>query len=124
MLDKLSFPPQSLEFLRVSPVHQLSISQYGNPSGQPVVFLHGGPGGGSDASDARRFNPDLYRIILFDQRGAGDSVPASNLVENETSFLVEDIEKIRQHLQVGDKWNVFGGSWGELLRGNSCRPGS
>ncbi|KAM0754541.1 proline iminopeptidase [Meredithblackwellia eburnea MCA 4105] len=107
--------PYKTEFLKVSDVHNISISQYGNPTGKPVVFVHGGPGGGCDDKDARRFNPDKYRIVLFDQRGSGKSTPPSSLVDNTTQHLIDDIEKIREHLQIGDKWHVFGGSWGSTL---------
>ncbi|GAA5869820.1 hypothetical protein JCM16303_001807 [Sporobolomyces ruberrimus] len=106
--------PYKSEMFPVSEVHELSIKQYGNPKGSPVVFVHGGPGGGCDAKDARRFDPDHYRIILFDQRGSGDSTPLASLVDNTTPHLIEDIEKIREHLQV-EKWHVFGGSWGSTL---------
>uniref|UniRef100_A0A2H4A311 Proline iminopeptidase n=1 Tax=Glaciozyma antarctica TaxID=105987 RepID=A0A2H4A311_9BASI len=107
--------PYKTHLLRVSPLHRLSIKEYGNPQGKPVVFLHGGPGGGASDSDARRFNPTTYRIVLFDQRGSGESTPASCLEDNTTQALVEDIEKIREFLQVGAAWHVFGGSWGSTL---------
>ncbi|KAI5481549.1 proline iminopeptidase [Pseudohyphozyma bogoriensis] len=112
-----TFPPISpykTEFLQVDEIHNISIKQYGNPDGKPVVFLHGGPGGGCDAYDAQRFDPAKYHIVLFDQRGSGDSTPASCLENNTTQHLVSDIEKIREHLGI-DKWNVFGGSWGSTL---------
>ena len=79
-----------------------------------VAVVHGGPGGGSDDEDARRFNPELYRIILFDQRGCGKSTPASELQDNTTQHLIEDMEKIREYLQV-EEWHQFGGSWGSTL---------
>lgn len=79
--------PYKSEFLPVSPLHTLSISQYGNPTGKPILFIHGGPGGGADDADAQRFNPEAYRIILFDQRGSGKSTPASELVDNTTQAL-------------------------------------
>ena len=75
-----------------------------------VVFLHGGPGGGTDPSDRGFFNPEKYKIILFDQRGAGKSTPSANLEENTTWDLVKDIERVRELLQI-EKWHVFGGSW-------------
>ncbi|KAL8286447.1 hypothetical protein RQP46_004464 [Phenoliferia psychrophenolica] len=103
------------ELFPVSSVHSLSISQFGNANGKPVLFVHGGPGGGADDKDARRFDPAVYRIVLFDQRGSGKSTPASSLVDNTTQHLIEDIEKIRKHLQVEGKWDVFGGSWGSTL---------
>ncbi|GAA5898837.1 uncharacterized protein JCM6883_003441 [Sporobolomyces salmoneus] len=106
--------PYKTEMFPVSDVHTLSIKQYGNKDGKPVVFVHGGPGGGCDAKDARRFDPQHYRIILFDQRGSGDSTPLASLEDNTTPHLIEDMEKIRQHLGI-EKWHVFGGSWGSTL---------
>lgn len=100
--------------LKVSSLHELSVEECGNPKGQPVVFLHGGPGAGIGKKHRRYFDPAHYRIILFDQRGAGLSTPHAELRENTTWDLVADIEKIRQHLQI-DKWMVFGGSWGSTL---------
>lgn len=100
--------------LKVSPVHELYYEQCGNPNGKPVVFLHGGPGGGI-ASDYRRyFNPDIYRVVLFDQRGAGESTPSASIEDNTTWHLVDDIERLREHLRVRT-WQVFGGSWGSTL---------
>ena len=101
-------------FLQVSEKHQLWVGEYGNSRGLPVVFLHGGPGSGCEAYHARFFDPQRYRIILFDQRGAGRSTPHACLEENTTQDLVNDIEQLRNHLEV-DKWVVFGGSWGSTL---------
>jgi len=109
-----SIKPFKEEYLDVSDVHKLYLAQYGKPDGKPVVFLHGGPGGGTDETDARRFDPKKYRIVLFDQRGSGKSKPTSELENNTTWDLVSDIEKIRNHLQI-PKWHVFGGSWGSTL---------
>ena len=106
--------PYNSGFLRVSPVHELYYEESGNPKGKPVVFLHGGPGGGTDAKMRQFFNPKRYRIVLFDQRGSGKSKPSANLVDNTTWHLVSDIETIREHLNI-DKWQVFGGSWGSTL---------
>src|SRR5436853_1013151 len=100
--------------LPVSPVHTLYYEQSGNADGQPVVFLHGGPGGGTVPDYRRFFDPKAYRIVLFDQRGSGKSTPHASLEENTTWHLVADIEKLRQHLGI-DKWQVFGGSWGSTL---------
>ena len=100
--------------LSVSPVHELYFEESGNPAGKPVVFLHGGPGGGSEPKQRRLFNPDKYRINNFDQRGCGKSTPYASLEENTTWHLVADIEKIREHLGV-ERWLVFGGSWGSTL---------
>ncbi|MEO6509020.1 MAG: prolyl aminopeptidase, partial [Patescibacteria group bacterium] len=97
-----------------SDIHTLYIEQSGNPDGKPVVFLHGGPGGKIKPKHRRYFNPEKYRIILFDQRGCGQSTPMGELKENTTADLVEDIEKIRKHLGV-EKWMVLGGSWGSTL---------
>ncbi|MCX7035708.1 MAG: prolyl aminopeptidase [Proteobacteria bacterium] len=100
--------------LRVSDVHELYYEQSGNPDGKPVVFLHGGPGGGSNADMRRFFDPAVYRIVLFDQRGCGLSTPHASLVDNTTWHLVADIESLRKHLGI-DQWQVFGGSWGSTL---------
>jgi len=100
--------------LRVSAIHELYFDESGNPGGKPVVFLHGGPGGGTDAKMRRFFDPARYRIILFDQRGCGRSTPHSSLIDNTTGDLVEDIEKLRIHLGI-ERWQVFGGSWGSTL---------
>jgi proline iminopeptidase len=102
------------EFLKVSDIHTLYVEQCGNPKGRPVVFLHGGPGGGVNTDHRRFFDPDHYRIILFDQRGSGKSTPPAELKENTTWNLVQDIEQIREHLDIQD-WIVFGGSWGSTL---------
>jgi proline iminopeptidase len=101
-------------WLRVSPVHELYYEQSGNPQGKPVIFLHGGPGGGTDPSYRRFFDPKKYRIVLLDQRGCGQSRPHASLVDNTTWDLVADIETLREHLQI-EKWLVFGGSWGSTL---------
>jgi len=100
--------------LNVSPLHTLYYEEAGNPAGKPVVFLHGGPGGGVTADYRRYFDPDKWRIVLFDQRGCGRSTPFAELTENTTWALVEDIEKLRKHLGI-PQWAVFGGSWGSTL---------
>lgn len=100
--------------LPVSEIHTLYVEECGHPQGEPVVFLHGGPGGGCSPEHRRYFHPEKYRIILFDQRGCGRSTPFSELSENTTWDLVEDIERIRKHLEI-DEWAVFGGSWGSTL---------
>ncbi|XQW84709.1 prolyl aminopeptidase [Thalassotalea piscium] len=102
------------EWLTVSDEHQIYIEQSGNPKGIPVLYLHGGPGGGSSENYRRYFDPELYRIILFDQRGCGRSLPVLSLNNNTTSTLVDDIDAIRKHLTI-DKWLVSGGSWGTTL---------
>ncbi|MGC9502777.1 prolyl aminopeptidase [Baaleninema sp.] len=100
--------------LKVSDLHTLYYEECGNPEGKPAVFLHGGPGGGSIPSYRQYFNPDKWRLILFDQRGCGRSRPHAELRENTTWDLVSDIEKLREALGV-EKWTVFGGSWGSTL---------
>ncbi len=100
--------------LKVSGLHELYYEESGNPSGKPVVFLHGGPGGGTEPNQRRYFHPGKYRIVLFDQRGCGKSTPYASLDENTTWDLVEDMEKLRKHLGI-DAWQVFGGSWGSTL---------
>lgn len=100
--------------LRVSDVHELYYEESGNPNGKPVVFVHGGPGGGSSAAYRTFFNPDKYRIILFDQRGCGKSTPHACLEENTTWHLISDMEALRKECGV-DTWQVFGGSWGSTL---------
>jgi proline iminopeptidase len=100
--------------LRVSDVHEIYFEESGNPRGKPAVFLHGGPGGGTDPKMRSFFDPEVYRIVLFDQRGCGKSRPYASLVDNTTWHLVEDIERIRESLGI-DRWLVFGGSWGSTL---------
>jgi proline iminopeptidase len=100
--------------LPVSEIHTIHYEQAGNPEGQPVVFLHGGPGGGIIPDYRRYFDPRVYRIVLIDQRGSGLSRPHASLEQNTTWDLVEDIEKVREHLGI-DSWQVFGGSWGSTL---------
>ena len=94
--------------------HQVYFEQCGNPDGKPAIFLHGGPGGGGSEDVRRFFNPDLYRIIIFDQRGCGRSKPHGCLENNTTWHLVSDIENLREKLDI-EKWLVFGGSWGSTL---------
>ncbi|MGB1010666.1 MAG: prolyl aminopeptidase [Thiolinea sp.] len=101
-------------FLPVDNIHTLYIEECGEPEGIPVVFLHGGPGSGCEAWHRRFFDPERYRIILFDQRGCGRSTPHASLERNTTWDLVEDMERIRRHLGI-EEWLVFGGSWGSTL---------
>ncbi|MBP0020055.1 MAG: prolyl aminopeptidase [Cyanobacteria bacterium SBLK] len=100
--------------LKVSDLHTLHYEESGNPTGKPVIFLHGGPGGGIEPIYRQYFNPQGWRIIIFDQRGCGQSTPHAELQENTTWDLVGDIEKLREHLGI-EKWVVFGGSWGSTL---------
>ena len=100
--------------LAVTPPHRLYVEESGTPDGIPVVFLHGGPGSGCETYHRQFFNPQKYRIVLFDQRGAGRSTPHAELSNNTTQDLVNDIEAIREKLGI-DRWVVFGGSWGSTL---------
>jgi len=101
-------------YLDVSDGHSLYVEQAGNPDGIPALFLHGGPGAGFESYHRRFFDPDKYRVVLFDQRGAGRSRPHAGLENNTTQKLVEDIEALREHLGI-TKWLIFGGSWGSTL---------
>ncbi len=100
--------------LPVGDGHELYVECSGNPAGLPVLFLHGGPGGGTQPWQRRFFDPRRYRIVLFDQRGCGRSTPHASLEHNTTWHLVDDIERLRQHLGI-EAWVVFGGSWGSTL---------
>lgn len=106
--------PYSSGFLAVDDIHNLYWEQSGNPDGIPVIVLHGGPGAGATPMHRRFFDPDHYRIIIFDQRGAGRSHPLGSLEKNTTAHLIGDIEALRKHLSV-DRWHLFGGSWGSTL---------
>ena len=100
--------------LRVDSIHEIYFEQYGNPSGKPALFVHGGPGGGTTPAQARFWDPTRYRIVLFDQRGCGRSTPHASLERNTTWDLVSDIEALRTRLGI-QRWQVFGGSWGSTL---------
>jgi len=106
--------PYSSGHLNVSTLHTIHFEEYGNPRGTPLVFLHGGPGGGIEPFYHRYFDPKEWRIVLHDQRGCGKSTPFSELRDNTTWDLVSDIERLREHLGI-DRWVVFGGSWGSTL---------
>jgi len=106
--------PYRTGYLKVTGGHRLYFEESGNPEGKPAIFLHGGPGGGTEPRMRRFFNPRKYRIVLFDQRGCGRSRPHASLSDNTTWHLVADIEALRVHLGV-DRWLVFGGSWGSTL---------
>ena len=106
--------PYSSGYLAVEEPHEIWWSQSGNPDGVPVLYIHGGPGAGCSPQANRFFDPDYYRIILFDQRGSGRSTPPACLENNTTDDLIGDIEQLRQHLSI-DQWHVFGGSWGATL---------
>jgi proline iminopeptidase len=106
--------PYNCGWLDLDGLHQMYWEECGNPRGLPVVFLHGGPGAGSAPAHRRFFDPARYRIVIYDQRGAGRSRPLGELRDNTTPLLVDDIEKLRRHLRI-DRWLVFGGSWGSTL---------
>jgi proline iminopeptidase len=118
MNQRRAFYPEIQPFqrgrLRVSPLHEIYYEQCGNPRGQPAVVLHGGPGGGITPFLRQMHDPSHYRIILFDQRGCGQSTPHAELAENTTWDLVADMERLRQHLGI-ERWQVAGGSWGSTL---------
>ena len=106
--------PYAEHRLTVDAPHEIFIEECGNPQGLPVVFLHGGPGAGCEPYHRCFFDPSRYRIVLFDQRGAGRSTPHASLERNTTPQLIADVEAIRQYLGI-DRWVVFGGSWGSTL---------
>ncbi len=106
--------PYSERRLSVDSVHTIYVEESGNPQGLPVLVLHGGPGAGCDPILRRFFNPDVYRIILFDQRGCGRSQPHAELENNNTQALIGDMETIRRELDISS-WVLFGGSWGSTL---------
>lgn len=108
------FPPYSSGFLAVDPTHTLYWEQSGNPDGVPILLLHGGPGAGATPTHRRFFDPDFYRIVIFDQRGSGRSHPLGSIENNTTAHLIDDIEALRKHLKI-PRWHIFGGSWGATL---------
>ncbi len=105
--------PFEVSFLEIDD-HKIYYEVSGNPNGKPAIFVHGGPGGGGSTEVRRFFNPELYKIIVFDQRGCGRSKPHASLKDNTTWHLVSDMEKIREKLGI-EQWLVFGGSWGSTL---------
>ncbi|MDH0621498.1 prolyl aminopeptidase [Pseudomonas chengduensis] len=106
--------PYARHELAVEQPHVLYIDESGSADGLPVLFIHGGPGAGCDSASRRYFDPALYRIVTFDQRGCGRSTPHASLENNTTQALIADIERIREHLGI-DKFVLFGGSWGSTL---------
>ncbi|MDH3738652.1 MAG: prolyl aminopeptidase, partial [Alphaproteobacteria bacterium] len=117
MVRRELFPeivPYETGVLPLGDGHVMYWEQSGNPDGAPVLFLHGGPGAGTTATHRRFFDPQHYRIVLFDQRGAGKSTPGASIEANTTPHLVADIERLRDALGI-DRWLVFGGSWGSTL---------
>lgn len=109
-----SIKPYAEHHLKVDDIHELYIEECGNPSGIPVLVVHSGPGAGCDPYHRRFFDPEMYRIILFDQRGSGRSSPHAELRNNTTQHLIADIEAIRHKLEI-NKWALFGGAWGSTL---------
>ena len=101
-------------YLEVDNGHSIYYEQYGNPEGLPILFLHGGPGAGFSASHKSFFDPTIFRVIFFDQRGSGKSIPYAETNYNNTQLLIFDIENLRNSLKI-DKWHLFGGSWGSTL---------
>src|SRR5580704_15008253 len=106
--------PYVTGMLKLDALHTAYWEQSGNPQGTPVLFLHGGPGAGATPTHRRFFDPQHYRIVVFDQRGAGRSTPLGAVIDNTTRHLVSDIEALRRHLGI-ERWHVFGGSWGSTL---------
>ena len=106
--------PNKTGDIKLDAVHTLHYEEFGNPKGKPIVYLHGGPGGGSGDHFHRYFDPEAFRIIIYDQRGAGKSTPAAEIKDNTPDLLVQDIETLRKQLGI-DKWHVYGGSWGSTL---------
>jgi proline iminopeptidase len=106
--------PFDTGYLAVGDGHEMYYEQSGNPRGKPALFVHGGPGGGGDVNSRRFFDPERYRIVVFDQRGSGRSTPHASLEANTTWHLVADMERLREHLAI-ERWLVFGGSWGSTL---------
>jgi len=117
MINENLFPsiePREKGLLKVSNIHKIYWERSGNPLGKKVLLIHGGPGAGSQPKYRRYFNPKIFDIIQFDQRGCGQSIPFSDLRENTTNNLIKDIEKLRNYFEI-DNWNIFGGSWGSTL---------
>ena len=100
--------------LQVDDLHHLYWEESGNPNGTPIIFIHGGPGAGASAASRRFFDPEFYRIIIFDQRGSGRSLPLGEIRNNTTPLLIQDMELLRETLSI-DQWHIFGGSWGSTL---------
>jgi proline iminopeptidase len=106
--------PYAAGMLRLDGLHSMYWEQSGNPNGVPAVFLHGGPGAGATSTHRRFFDPDVYRIVVFDQRGAGRSTPLGSVADNTLAHLIADMELLRRHLGI-ERWHLFGGSWGSTL---------
>jgi proline iminopeptidase len=106
--------PSASGMLALDARHTMHWEECGNPNGVPLLFIHGGPGGGSQPHHRRFYDPSFWRIVLYDQRGAGRSTPMADIIDNTTPHLVDDIERLRIHLGI-DRWLLFGGSWGSTL---------
>lgn len=116
-MSDLLYPPLEpfkTHHLKVSQIHTIYFEESGNPNGIPVLFLHGGPGGGTEPSHRQLYDPAKHRIILVDQRGSGQSTPFAEILDNTTWDLVADLERVREHLQIPN-WCIHGGSWGTTL---------
>jgi len=109
-----SIKPNAQHMLAVDDLHKIYVEESGDPNGIPVLFVHGGPGAGTTPDDRRYFDPQVYRIILFDQRGCGHSTPYGSLEKNTTQDLIKDMEAIREFFKI-KRWMLFGGSWGATL---------
>lgn len=116
--QEAAFYPESKPFhtglLKLDDRHTMAYEEFGNPQGEPIIFVHGGPGGGSPAFAHRFFDPQHFRIIVYDQRGAGKSTPYADTTDNSPDILVEDLKKLKDHLHI-DTWHMLGGSWGSTL---------
>jgi len=115
--DAFLFPgcvPHASGMLALDARHAMHWEECGNRAGVPLLFIHGGPGGGSLPHHRRFYDPSFWRIVLYDQRGAGQSTPGADLVDNTTAHLIDDIERLREHLRI-ERWLLFGGSWGATL---------
>lgn len=106
--------PYKADYLKLDDLHTMYWEESGNPEGIPILFIHGGPGAGASESSRRFFDPSFYRIIIYDQRGSGRSLPLGEVRDNTTPHLIEDIETLRNHLHI-NQWMIFGGSWGSTL---------
>ena len=106
--------PYATGMIELDGLHRMYWEQSGNPRGLPVVFLHGGPGAGATPTHRRFFDPQHYRIVVFDQRGAGRSTPLGSVIDNTIAHLIADMERLRRHLGI-ERWTIFGGSWGSTL---------
>lgn len=115
--DKILYPasqPNKTGYLPLDKTHTMYYEEFGNPNGIPIVYMHGGPGAGHGDHFHRYFDPKAFRIIIYDQRGAGNSIPAGEIQDNSPDLLIQDADKLREHLGI-EKWHVYGGSWGSTM---------